>query len=152
MIGVPVSDVQQPANLKQWFLVPRPKAVLLTMALVFLQGAAMAGYAVNGLIQLVRGEYESLMFTVSVLLFVALIAFALFAAVKGMGDQSSWVRGLIITFQLIGILVGLSLVQAGQWYLALPLFAWAGGVLFLMFSKTVNGYVGQRDLPFTSQD
>lgn len=122
------------------------------MFLVALQAVGFAGYTVFGLLQLVRGDFEYLTIVLLVLVFTALMVVILLAAVKGLGNGRSWVRGLIITFQLLGLLVGVSLIQGGIYGLAIPLLVWVIAVLILMFSREVNGFVGPREFPFANQD
>lgn len=122
------------------------------MVLVGLQALGFAGYTVFGLAQLVRGDFEHFTIVLSVLVFTTLMAAVLLAAVKGLGNGRPWVRGMIVTFQLLGLLVGVSLIQGGIYWLAIPLIVWVVAILILMFSREVNGYVGPREFPFADQD
>lgn len=158
MIGNQVSqtpettDSPEPTSLLQWLATPRPGLVKVTMLLVALQAIGFAGYTLFGLVQLVRGDFEYFTVIVSVLVFTSLMAAILLAAVKGLGNARPWVRGLIITFQLLGLLVGVSLIQGGIYGLAVPLLIWVIAILILMFSRGVNAYVGPREFPFADQD
>ena len=133
-------------------MAPRPLMVRLAMILVGLQALAFAGYLVFGLVELIQGNFELLTVAIPILLSAVLMAVVLFAATKGLGNGRPWVRGLIITCQIIWVLVGVSLIQGGFYLLAAPLLIWAVAVLALMFSKEVNAFVGPRNMPFADQD
>ena len=126
--------------------------VRLAMILVGLQALAFGGYLLFGIFELFQGNFEYLTVALPLLLSAALMAVVLYAATKGLGNGRPWVRGLIITCQIIWVLVGVSLIQGGFYLLAAPLLIWALGVLALMFSKEVNAFVGPRNMPFSEQD
>ncbi len=122
------------------------------MILVGLQAFAFASYVVFGIVELLQGHFELLAVAISLLLSAALMCAVLYAATKGLGNGRPWVRGLIITSQIIWVLVGVSLLQGGFFVMAAPLLIWAIAVLVLMFSKEVNAFVGPRNMPFADQD
>lgn len=131
---------------------PRPLMVRLAMILVGLQALAFAGYLLFGIVQLIQGQYELITVAIPLLLSAALMGGVLYAATKGLGNGRPWVRGIIITCQIIWVLVGVSLIQGGFYAMAAPLVIWAVAVLALMFSKEVNAFVGARNMPFADQD
>lgn len=126
--------------------------VRLAIFLVGLQAIGFAAYLLFGVVQLFQGHYELLTVAIPLLVSAALMAAVLFAAARGLGNRRPWVRGIIITCQIIWILVGVSLIQGGFYALAAPVVIWAGAVLVLMFSKELNAFVGPREMPFANQD
>lgn len=133
-------------------MTPRPVKVRLAIFLVGLQGIGFGAYLLFGIVEIIRGNFAVLAVALPVLLSAALMAAVLFAATKGLGNGRPWVRGIIITSQIIWVLVGVSLIQGGFYAMAAPLVIWAVAVLALMFSKEVNAFIGPRNMPFADQD
>lgn len=133
-------------------MTPRPVKVRLAIFLVGLQGIGFGAYLLFGIVEIIRGNFAVLAVALPVLLSAALMAAVLFAATRGLGNGRPWVRGIIITSQIIWVLVGVSLIQGGFYVMAAPLVVWAVAVLALMFSKEVNAFIGPRNMPFADQD
>lgn len=135
-----------------WLKAPRPTTVRAVMALLSLQALALAGYTVFGLFEVATGKFDYLPIALALLICTGLAALLLWWGVKGVGNGVARVKGMIITVQIIGVLVGVSMLQGGIYAPAIALLIWVGAVLALMFTHTFNGHVGSTGLPFASQD
>ncbi len=148
----PEPRAQAPGSLLAWLRAPRPTTVRAVMVLVGLQALALAGYTLLGLLRVITGKFEYLPIALALLICTGLAAYLLGWGVKSIGNGVARVKGLVITTQIIGVLVSVSLLQGGIAVLAIGLLIWVGAVLALMFTHTFNGYVGSTGLPFASQD
>jgi hypothetical protein len=110
--------------------------VWATAALLALEGLALAGAAVVGASDLLPGRERVLGVAVALTLSAAGAAWLLLASAYGVTLGRAWVRGPVITVQVLAALVGASFLQGGE--------AGLGLVLVGLLSGPVSRFTGRR--------
>lgn len=124
-------------------LAPKVKVLAVLLAV---QCLAVTVYTLIGLFNLVTGKIEHLSVGIALLVSTALLAWFLFALVRGVIYGRTWVRGPAMTLQIFMVLVGVSLVQGTLWAAGLGVIAFGIATVSLLLSKQALAHIGVREL------
>lgn len=130
--------------LRRWLAVPRPLAVWATAALLALQGLALVVIALVGASDLLPGRERVLGVAVALTLSAAGAAWLLLASAYALTLGRSWVRGPVITVQVLAALVGVNFVQGGATALGLLLVVVPVLTLVGLLCGPVSRFTGRR--------
>lgn len=140
------AQVQPRPQPTQWLRTPKPLLVNILMLILALQFLAVAIYTVDGVIQLLLGNIEHVSVAIALIVFTALLAWFLWALLRGVALKRAWVRGPAVTIQIFVLLVGVSLVQGSFWVPGILLIVLGAATVGLLVSPQVVAYVGTRHL------
>lgn len=146
------SGISQPSEptperrgaLGRWFEVRRHPAVWATSVLLALEGLALVVFAVIGALDLLPGRDRVVSVAIALTLSCAAGAWLMLAAAYGVSVGRSWVRGPVITVQVLTGLVGVSFLQGGTTGLGLALVVVAVLGLVGLLSGPVSSFTGRR--------
>ena len=127
-----------------WWRTPRPGLVVALLIATGVEALALWGYTAIGAVSLMTGGAEHVGIAVALLVCSAGGAALMTASVKALGYAQAWSRGPLITIQLLAILVGVSLLQAGVTATGVTVIVWCVLVLVLLFSSEVTRFTGMR--------
>lgn len=128
----------------RWLAVRRHPAVWATAALLALEGLALVVVAVTGALDLLPGRDSVVSVAIALTLSAAAGAWLLLAAAYGVTMGRAWVRGPVLTVQVLTGLVGVSFVQGGTTTLGAALVVVAVLGLVGLLCGPVSRFTGRR--------
>lgn len=128
----------------RWLAVRRHPAVWCTAALLALEGLALVVIAVVGATDLLPGRDRVVSVAIALTLSAAAAAWLMLAAAYAVTLGRSWVRGPVITVQVLTGLVGVTFLQGGTTGLGLVLVVVALLTLGFLLSGPVSRFTGRR--------
>lgn len=144
----PPPEPSEPAGprgaVRRWLAIRRHPAVWATAALLALEGLTLVVVAVVGASDLLPGRERVLGVAVALTLSAAGAAWLLLASAYGVTLGRAWVRGPVITVQVLAALVGVSFLQGGEAGLGLVLVGIPLLVLVGLLSGPVSRFTGRR--------
>lgn len=129
---------------RRWLAIRRHPAVWCTAALLALEGLVLVVVAVVGATDLLPGRERVLGVAIALTLSAAGGAWLLLASAYGVTLGRAWVRGPVITVQVLAALVGVNFVQGGETALGAALVAVPVLVLVGLLSGPVSRFTGRR--------
>lgn len=130
--------------LGRWLAVHRHPAVWCTAALLAGEGLALLALAVVGVTDLLPGHDRVVSVAIALTLTAAAAAWLMLAAARAVTLGRAWVRGPVITVQVLAGLVGASFLQGGTTGLGLGLLVVASMTLVCLLSGPVSRFTGRR--------
>ena len=100
-----------------------------------------------GAVQTLTGDVSDVVSGAVVAVLPAAVGGFLLACARGLWRGGWWARAPVVTWQLLQLAVGVSVLTGGGWRVAVPLLAGSALVVMLVVSPAVTAVTRRRDEP-----
>lgn len=125
----------------------RPAGLVVLVGLVAGEAVLLLAVAGAGVLQTVTGAVSDVVSGVVVAVLPAAVGGFLLACARGLWRGGWWARAPVVTWQLLQLAVGVSVLTGDGWRLAVPLLAVSAAVVMLVVSPPVTAVTRRREEP-----